>query len=72
MGVMEMLKNVLQAIREGDWYFEPKEVDSSGFAATTAIPGTKEKLAVLASRISAGLPLWHEDDRSDYDEEECD
>jgi hypothetical protein len=63
-----MLKNVLDAIREGDWFFEPTEIDSSGFQATRAIPGTKEKLAVLADRVSAGLPLWHERDRSDYEE----
>jgi hypothetical protein len=63
-----MLRNVLDAIRDGDWYFEPKEIDSGGYQATSAIPGTKEKLDVLADRVSSGLPLWHESDRSDYEE----
>ena len=63
-----MWKNVLDAIREGDWYFEPAEVDPGGFRATTAIPGTDEKLAVLAERVRAGLPLWHQADRADYDD----
>ena len=65
-----MLKNVLDAIREGDWYFEPVEIEPNSFQATSAIPGTKEKLDVLATRVRSGLPLWHEADRSDYDEPE--
>lgn len=61
-------KSVLEAIREGDWDFEPAEVEQDDFAATRAIPGTREKLSVLAARARAGLPLWHEDDRMDYEE----
>jgi hypothetical protein len=61
-------KSVLEAIREGDWDFEPDEVDQQNFDATRAIPGTREKLSVLAARARAGLPLWHEDDRLDYDD----
>lgn len=63
-----MLRNVLDAIREGDWYFEPEGVDPTGFTATSAIPGSKEKVAVMADRASAGLPLWHVSDRPDYDD----
>lgn len=58
----------MDAIREGDWLFEPEEVDPGHFHATAAIPGTSEKLAVLAERARAGLPLWHEGDRPDYEE----
>jgi hypothetical protein len=61
-------KSVLEAIREGDWYFEPADLEPSRFEATMAIPGTPEKLEVLAARVSAGLPLWHVRDRPDYDE----
>jgi hypothetical protein len=61
-------KSVLEAIREGDWDFEPDQVEQRNFAATKAIPGTREKLSVLAARARAGLPLWHENDRMDYDE----
>ncbi|MCI0332463.1 MAG: hypothetical protein L0228_04480 [Planctomycetes bacterium] len=63
-----MLKNVLDAIREGNWCFEPEEVDAARFSATGAIPGSKEKVAVLADRVRAGLPLWHESDRADYED----
>jgi hypothetical protein len=63
-----MLKNVLDAIRDGDWFFEPQEVEPTGYEATSAIPGTKEKLNVLADRVRSGLPLWHARDRSDYED----
>jgi hypothetical protein len=62
------MKSVLDAIREGNWRFEPEEIDNLRFDATRAIPGTDEKLAVLAERVRAGLPLWHEMDRADYEE----
>ena len=38
------------------------------FDATMAVPGSREKLDVLAARARDGLPLWHENDRADYDE----
>jgi hypothetical protein len=63
-----MNKNVLDAIRDGDWFFEPEDVDPSRYRATTAVPGTREKLHILAARAQAGLPLWHRSDRADYEE----
>jgi hypothetical protein len=70
MGEGDVSKSVLDAIREGDWFFEPEEIDAGDFQATKAIPGTRQKLDVLAARARAGLPLWHEKDRTDYDEPE--
>jgi hypothetical protein len=61
-------KSVLDAIREGNWDFEPDDVNEQGFSATRAIPGTREKLRVLAERVREGLPLWHDRDRADYEE----
>lgn len=61
-------KSVLDAIREGNWSFEPETVDPNKFDATRAIPGTEEKLRVLADRVRAGLPLWHTSDRADYED----
>jgi len=61
-------KSVLDAIREGKWDYEPEIVDEQSFDATHAIPGTSEKLQVLAERVQAGLPLWHDKDRSDYED----
>ena len=72
MGVRSMFKNVLEAIRDGDWLFEPDDVDPKLYPATTAVPGTEEKLEVLASRVRAGLPLWHKSDRPDYDDPNVD
>ena len=63
-----MSKSVLDAIKEGIWNFEPEVVDDNQYDATRAIPGTREKLSVLAERARAGLPLWHDRDRPDYEE----
>jgi hypothetical protein len=63
-------KSVLDAIKQGMWDFEPEVVGQERFDATQAMPGTDEKLEVLAERVKAGLPLWHGCDRTDYDERE--
>ena len=65
-----MPDSVLDAIRMGIWDFEPVETDSNGYQKTEAMPGTSEKLDVLADRIRQGLPLWHPSDRLSYDEDE--
>ena len=64
-----MSKSVLDAIKEGIWDYEPDVVDCRQYPATHAVPGTREKLRVLAERVRAGLPLWHESDRADYEDE---
>jgi hypothetical protein len=60
-------KSVLEAIKMGIWDFEPPAVDFKKFAAANAMPGTREKLGVLAERARQGLPLWHTDDRDDVE-----
>jgi len=60
-------KSVLEAIKMGFWDFEPEEVDFSEFDPSDAMPGTKEKLRMLAERAESGLPLWHSDDRDDME-----
>ena len=67
-GVADVSKSVLEAIREGDWFFEPDDVAPARFDATRAVPGSAEKLDVLAARAQEGLPLWHVHDRADYDD----
>ncbi|TWU24599.1 hypothetical protein [Bythopirellula polymerisocia] len=64
-----MQKSVLEAIREGVWDFEPKSVKEDCFDPTGAMPGTREKLSILAERVESGLPLWHGSDRTEYDDE---
>ncbi len=51
----------------GFWDFEPLEVEFEEFDASDAMPGTREKLDVLAERVESGLPLWHQGDRSDVE-----
>lgn len=63
-----MPNSVLEAIKMGVWDFEPDDVDRSRYDATGAMPGTNDKLRVLAERVKSGLPLWHPSDRRDYDE----
>jgi hypothetical protein len=65
-----MAKSVLDAIKSGFWDFEPKSAGSSQYPSTQAMPGTDEKVDVLAERVRQGLPLWHPSDRLSFDENE--
>jgi hypothetical protein len=61
--------SILEAIRQGIWDYEPAvEAEQHPFDATRALPGTEQKLEVLAERVRQGLPLWHDADRRTYDE----
>jgi hypothetical protein len=60
-------KSILDAIKEGHWDYEPPEVDYRMFEACDAMPGTVEKIQILAERLRQGLPLWHVEDRSELD-----
>ncbi|MCA9241653.1 MAG: hypothetical protein KDA37_15690 [Planctomycetales bacterium] len=63
-----MQRSILEAIREGEWDFEPEQIKDTMFDSTVALPGTEEKLSVLAERAKRGLPLWHSSDRLCYEE----
>ena len=65
-----MPHSVLEAIEMGIWDYEPKKTSEKEYQKTRAMPGTEEKLHVLAERIRLGLPLWHPSDRLSYDEDE--
>ena len=66
-----MPQSVLDAIKSGNWNFEPQEFMAvNNFNSTSALPGTDQKLEVLAERIRNGLPLWHPEDRLTYDRTE--
>jgi hypothetical protein len=58
-------KSILEAIKMGLWDYEPPQVDKNEFEGTDAMPGTWEKVEILAERIRTGLPLWHPFDRDD-------
>jgi hypothetical protein len=63
-----MAKSVLDAIKMGEWDFEPKSTAVGHYSSTMAMPGTNEKVSVLAERARQGLPLWHPSDRISFDE----
>ena len=63
-----MPESVLEAIKRGDWEYEPRRMDTTQYEATDATPGSREKLAVLSERLERGLPLWHPRDRISYEE----
>ena len=67
-----MPRSVLDAIRDGDWDYEPDKVPAEDFDSTVALPGSDEKLTVLAERIADGVPLWHPSDRQTYDDADRD
>jgi hypothetical protein len=60
------MRNVFEAILEcgHDEDFVP--VESEEFSATDAPAGSRAKIEVLAERVRMGVPLWHDEDRSDY------
>jgi hypothetical protein len=61
-------RSVLEAIKQGDWNFEPNGQQVVNLKATAAMPGSTEKLDVLAERLRQGLPLWHPSDRLSYED----
>ena len=63
-----MPQSVLDAIRMGGGDFEPANQREKEFDSTHALPGTGEKLDVLAERLEQGLPLWHPKDRRTFDD----
>lgn len=65
-----MPESVLDAIRQGQWDFEPETVQQSDYDSTAALPGSPEKIKELADRAEEGLPLWHPEDRRSYDDTE--
>ena len=63
---MSSIRNVFDAILKygHDEDFTP--VGGDEFSPTDAPAGSPEKIDVLRHRVELGLPLWHEEDRSDF------
>jgi len=64
-----MPRTVLEAIKQGLWDFEPTDIEAENFEACRSMPGTRDKLTILAERVRRGLPLWHPSDRQDCEDE---
>lgn len=58
-------ENVFEAIHHqlGEFNFEPVRDTTP----TEACPGSIDKVEVLKKRIQNGEPLWHEQDKYDYE-----
>lgn len=65
-----MNNSILDAIKNGEWDYEPIDVDEHAFRSTQAMPGTSDKVEELARRLQSGLPLWHSSDRKSFDDSE--
>jgi len=63
-----MARSVLDAIKVGEWDFEPRSTSVNQYSSTRAMPGTDEKVDILAERARQGLPLWHPSDRRTFDD----
>ncbi len=63
-----MPESVLDAIRQGQWNFEPQIVKEDQYNSTGALPGSTEKIRELAARAEDGFPLWHPRDRRSFDD----
>lgn len=66
-----MPRSVLEAIQLGQWNFEP-QTDVENTEATDAMPGTAQKLNVLAERLRQGQPLWNPSDRRSFNDRDED
>ena len=60
--------SILDAIRQGQWDYEPKQVPQDEYDATRALPGSDAKVGIMAARIEQGLPLWHPEDALTFDD----
>ncbi len=63
---MQEVQNVFDAILKygHDEDFAPSMTDE--FDPTDAPAGSMSKIEQLRARVELGLPLWHDEDRSDY------
>jgi len=63
-----IVRNVFDAIdRDGhDENFVP--LDRDVFVPSDLAAGTPEKIELLRQRVEMGVPLWHEQDRADYND----
>ncbi len=67
-----MRESILEAIKQGNWDYEPDSTSDQEYDSTKALPGTDKKLEILADRIESGLPLWHPQDRLTLEDPESD
>ncbi len=62
---MRQVRNVFEAIVKygHDEDYSPVKED---YDATDEPAGSRQKISVMADRMARGEPLWHDEDRRDY------
>jgi hypothetical protein len=68
--IVAVPQSVIEAVKMGYWDYEPVAHSNVLCEATDAVPGSMQKLEVLAERLERGLPLWHPADRISYEDAE--
>jgi hypothetical protein len=59
--------SILEAVKMGLWHCLPHTVDYDELEASDAMPGTREKLDMLAEHLRRAVPVRHFDDSLDDD-----
>lgn len=62
----DRVKNVFEAIIKFGHDEDYIPASTPEFEPTDSPAGSPEKIEILRRRIEMGLPLWHDDDRVDY------
>ena len=62
-----MANSILEAVKIGLWDFLPHMVDYDELEASDGMPGTREKLDILAEHLRRDVPIRHFDDFLDDD-----
>ena len=63
---MQDVRNVFEAILKYGHDEDFKPVSTGAFKPTNEPAGSKSKIELMRERVERGLPLWHEEDRSEY------
>ena len=58
--------SILDAVKSGQWDYEPPSVDDRNFQSTRACPARTKNWRILAARLENGLPLWNSKDCRNY------
>jgi hypothetical protein len=58
----------LEAIKQGDWTFEPARDETANREGTNALPGTPEKIKIMMLRVEQGKEVFNSRDRRTYDD----
>ena len=58
-----MANSILEAVKMRLWDFQPLRIDYSEIEASDNMPGTREKLDILAEHLRRDAVIWDSDDR---------